>query len=231
LQAEACHDDGFAWIRSNRAAECKWFAGRGPLRPGRFLQSVALRWRQLAGDGLGRLSGSTLRRAIESLAAIDVVIDLDDLATVAAHSVDRMDRVPSATTKRLSMTGAMFPRSSMASGIGHPLSEHKCGWWQVGNMVTGTTTNLQVASLVVPESPEHCLKEAEECDRLASLSETTATRQILQSVAFHWRKLAERTAEPWSARASLPADGTMTACKYSSSKTRRCWPKRCATCC
>jgi CheY-like chemotaxis protein len=63
---------------------------------------------------------------------------------------------------------------------------------------------------VVPDSPEHCLREAEECDRLAGLSETAATRQILQSVAFHWRKLAERATERRSARASLPTEGTMT---------------------
>ena len=75
-------------------------------------------------------------------------------------------------------------------------------------MVTGTAIDLQVGSTVVPDSPEHCLREAEECDRLAGLSETAATRQILQSVAFHWRKLAERTAERRSVRASLPVGGT-----------------------
>jgi CheY-like chemotaxis protein len=63
---------------------------------------------------------------------------------------------------------------------------------------------------MVPDSPEHCLGEAEECDRLAGLSRTVATRQILRSVAFHWRKLAERAAERPSMRASLPAAGTMT---------------------
>jgi hypothetical protein len=45
------------------------------------------------------------------------------------------------------------------------------------------------------DKPEQCIGEAEECDRLAGLSRTTATRQILQSVASHWRKLAERAAE------------------------------------
>ena len=69
---------------------------------------------------------------------------------------------------------------------------------------------MQVESVVVPESPEHCLREAEECDRLAGLSGTVATRQILQSVAFHWRKLAERHAERVSKRASRPAAGTRT---------------------
>ena len=51
--------------------------------------------------------------------------------------------------------------------------------------------------------------EAEECDRLAGLSRTVATRQILQSVAFHWRKLAERAAERVSKGARLPTAGTM----------------------
>lgn len=69
---------------------------------------------------------------------------------------------------------------------------------------------MQVESPVVPDSPEHCLREAEECDRLAGLSETAATRQILQSVAFHWRKLAERATERLDARAGRPAAGPMT---------------------
>lgn len=77
-------------------------------------------------------------------------------------------------------------------------------------MVTGTTINLAVVSAVVPESPEHCLREADECDRLAGLSGTVATRQILQSVAFHWRKLAERAAERLDLRASRPAARTVT---------------------
>ena len=67
---------------------------------------------------------------------------------------------------------------------------------------------------MVPDSPEHCLREAEECDRLAGLSGTVATRQILQSVAFHWRKLAERNAERLDerlkTRARRPAAGPMT---------------------
>ena len=68
---------------------------------------------------------------------------------------------------------------------------------------------MQVESPVVPDSPEHCLREAEECDRLAGLSQTVATRQILQSVAFHWRKLAERSAERVNLRARRPAAATM----------------------
>jgi CheY-like chemotaxis protein len=62
-------------------------------------------------------------------------------------------------------------------------------------MVTWAASDLPVENDVVPESPEHCLREAEECTRLAGLSRTVATRQILQSVAFHWQKLAERAAE------------------------------------
>lgn len=58
---------------------------------------------------------------------------------------------------------------------------------------------------MVPESPERCLREAEECDRLAGLSGTVATRQILQSVAFHWRKLAEKAAERLDERLSMRA--------------------------
>lgn len=69
---------------------------------------------------------------------------------------------------------------------------------------------MQVGSAVVPESPEHCLREAEECERLAGLSRTVAIRQILQSVGFQWRKLAERAAERPSVRASRPAAGPMT---------------------
>ena len=67
---------------------------------------------------------------------------------------------------------------------------------------------MQVESVVVPETPEQCLSEAEECDRLAGLSRTVATRQILRSVGFHWRKLAERTAERVDQRASRPVAGT-----------------------
>jgi hypothetical protein len=66
---------------------------------------------------------------------------------------------------------------------------------------------------MAPESPEDCLREAEECDRLAGLSRTVATRQILQSVAFHWRKLAEKAAERLRMRASLPTAGTTSAAR------------------
>jgi CheY-like chemotaxis protein len=81
-------------------------------------------------------------------------------------------------------------------------------------MVTGIAIDLQVENGVVPDSPEHCLREAEECDRLAGLSGTVATRQILQSVAFHWRRLAERNAERLDERLTMrerrPARGAMT---------------------
>jgi CheY-like chemotaxis protein len=77
-------------------------------------------------------------------------------------------------------------------------------------MATGTASDLQVENGMTPESPEHCLREAEECDRLAGLSRTVATRQILQSVSFHWRKLAERTSERVIKRARRPATGPVT---------------------
>ena len=42
---------------------------------------------------------------------------------------------------------------------------------------------MQVENGMAPESPEHCLREAEECDRLAGLSRTVATRQRLRALA------------------------------------------------
>jgi hypothetical protein len=45
------------------------------------------------------------------------------------------------------------------------------------------------------ESREDCLHEASECDRLAKLANTRATRTLLAVAAFQWRKLAERAAE------------------------------------
>jgi hypothetical protein len=45
------------------------------------------------------------------------------------------------------------------------------------------------------ESREDCLREATECDRLAKLANTQATRTLLAVAAFQWRKLAERAAE------------------------------------
>jgi len=77
-------------------------------------------------------------------------------------------------------------------------------------MATGTASDLQVENGMAPESPEHCLREAEECDRLAGHSRSVAIRQSLQSVAFHWRKLGERAAERPSMRARRPAAGPMT---------------------
>jgi hypothetical protein len=53
------------------------------------------------------------------------------------------------------------------------------------------------------ESREDCLREATECDRLAELANTRATRALLAVAAFQWRKLAEKAAErqktqwPW----------------------------------
>jgi hypothetical protein len=45
------------------------------------------------------------------------------------------------------------------------------------------------------ESREDCLREATECDRLADLANTQATRALLAVAAFQWRKLAEKAAE------------------------------------
>jgi hypothetical protein len=45
------------------------------------------------------------------------------------------------------------------------------------------------------ESREDCLNEASECDRLAKLANTQATRTLLVVAAFQWRKLAQKAAE------------------------------------
>ena len=45
------------------------------------------------------------------------------------------------------------------------------------------------------EFREECLREASECDRLAQLANTQATRTLLAVAAFQWRKLSERAAE------------------------------------
>jgi hypothetical protein len=45
------------------------------------------------------------------------------------------------------------------------------------------------------ESCEDCLREASECDRLAQLANTRATRALLALAAFQWRKLADKAAE------------------------------------
>jgi hypothetical protein len=60
------------------------------------------------------------------------------------------------------------------------------------------------------ESREDCLREATECDRLARLADTQATRSMLAVAAFQWRKLAEKAAErqkphwPWLPEAIFP---------------------------
>ena len=60
------------------------------------------------------------------------------------------------------------------------------------------------------ESREDCLREATECDRLAGLAKTQATRALLTVAAFQWRKLAEKAAErenahwPWVTAAIRP---------------------------
>jgi len=45
------------------------------------------------------------------------------------------------------------------------------------------------------ESREDGMNEASECDRLAKLANTQATRTLLVVAAFQWRKLAQKAAE------------------------------------
>jgi hypothetical protein len=45
------------------------------------------------------------------------------------------------------------------------------------------------------KSAEECLRDAEECERLAGLARSIATRQLMAVAAFQWRKLAEKAAE------------------------------------
>ena len=52
------------------------------------------------------------------------------------------------------------------------------------------------------ESPEECLREAEECDRLAGLARSIATRQMLAVLAAKWRALAKTAAERLNQRHS-----------------------------
>jgi hypothetical protein len=55
------------------------------------------------------------------------------------------------------------------------------------------------------ESREDCLREATECDRIAKLADTQATRALLAVAAFQWRKLAEKAADRQKAHwPSLP---------------------------
>jgi hypothetical protein len=60
------------------------------------------------------------------------------------------------------------------------------------------------------EAREDCLREATECDRLADLANTQATRSLLALAAFQWRQLAEKAAErqkfhwPWVPEAMRP---------------------------
>jgi hypothetical protein len=53
------------------------------------------------------------------------------------------------------------------------------------------------------DSAEECLREAEECERLAGLACSIATRQLMAVAAFQWRKLAEKAAERSKARSSF----------------------------
>ena len=52
------------------------------------------------------------------------------------------------------------------------------------------------------DSPEECLREAEECDRLAGLARSIATRQMLAVLASNWRALAKAAVERRSHRHS-----------------------------
>jgi hypothetical protein len=45
------------------------------------------------------------------------------------------------------------------------------------------------------DTREDCLREATECDRLAKLANTHATRALLALATFQWRKLAEKAVE------------------------------------
>jgi len=45
------------------------------------------------------------------------------------------------------------------------------------------------------QTSDECLKEAEECDRLARLARSPATRRIMTLAALQWRKLAEKAEE------------------------------------
>jgi hypothetical protein len=74
---------------------------------------------------------------------------------------------------------------------------------------------------MTPESPEDCLSEAAEFERLASLSKTVAARQTLQSMAFHWRKLAERARERAKERAS-----ERPSLRFPRLWARATWPRR-----
>jgi hypothetical protein len=53
------------------------------------------------------------------------------------------------------------------------------------------------------ENAEECLREAEECERLAGLARSIGTRQLMTVAAFQWRKLAEKAAERSKARSSF----------------------------
>jgi hypothetical protein len=53
------------------------------------------------------------------------------------------------------------------------------------------------------ETPEEFLREAEECERLAGLARSIATRQLMAVAAFQWRKLAEKAADRSKARSSF----------------------------
>ena len=56
------------------------------------------------------------------------------------------------------------------------------------------------------ESSEECLQEAEECDRLAGLARSIATRQMLAVLASKWRRLAIAAAQRRPRPSGIQAD-------------------------
>ena len=62
-------------------------------------------------------------------------------------------------------------------------------------MVSSHHATAQISVGGEMESYEDCLREATECDRLAELANTQASRTLLVVTAFQWRKLAEKAAE------------------------------------
>jgi hypothetical protein len=62
-------------------------------------------------------------------------------------------------------------------------------------MVSSHYATAQISFGGETESSEDCLREATECDRLAELANTHATRALLVVAAFQWRKLAEKAAD------------------------------------
>jgi hypothetical protein len=62
-------------------------------------------------------------------------------------------------------------------------------------MVSSHYATAQISFGGEMEYREDCLREATECDRLAELANTHASRALLAVAAFQWRKLAEKAAD------------------------------------